>query len=333
MRVLAVTNMYPTLQRPTYGGFVQSQVESLRREGVGIDVMFVDGVTSRVNYLRGVQEIRKRARVHRYDLVHAHYGLTGLVTRAQTRLPLVVSFCGDDILGTVSARGQGRTLGSLAIVAACQALAETCDAIIVKSEHMRRQLWSRRSRKRANVIPNGVDLAWARPMAREEAFARLPTLDPAKRYILFPNAPHVPSKRLSLAKAAMAELAAHPSEVELLVVHGQPRDLMPAYYAVADAMLLTSDSEGSPNVVKEALACEVPVVAVDVGDVRERIEGAPSCAVVERRPSALAGAVERAMACPRPGRLRERVTHLSAEAVARRIVMLYHEVLAARCPA
>jgi glycosyltransferase involved in cell wall biosynthesis len=102
---------------------------------------------------------------------------------------------------------------------------------------------------------------------------------------------------------------------------------MPLYYAAADALLLTSESEGSPNSVKEALACELPVVSVEVGDVRERIEGAPSCAVVARDPDAIARAVERALDNPRPGGLRAHVQELSIDVIARRIIEVYREAL------
>ena len=98
-RVLVVTNLWPTEADPSYGSFVKAQMESLRPLGVEFDVLFVNGRESTWNYLRGVRQIRRRLRKKRYDLIHAHFGLSGWVARWQFRVPLVVSFMGDDVLG------------------------------------------------------------------------------------------------------------------------------------------------------------------------------------------------------------------------------------------
>src|SRR5579864_2626110 len=98
-RVLVVTNMWPHDADPSYGSFVQAQMESLRSLGVEYDVLFVNGRVSRWNYLRGVRDLRRRLRSKHYDLIHAHFGLSGWVARFQFRIPLVATFHGDDVLG------------------------------------------------------------------------------------------------------------------------------------------------------------------------------------------------------------------------------------------
>ena len=97
--VLVVTNLWPTEADPSYGSFVKAQMESLRPLGVEFDVLFINGRESKWNYLRGVRQVRRQLRAKRYDLIHAHFGLSGWVARWQSRVPVVVSFMGDDVLG------------------------------------------------------------------------------------------------------------------------------------------------------------------------------------------------------------------------------------------
>src|SRR6185312_12218256 len=99
MRVLAVTNMYPTPEDSTYGGFVASQIASLASAGVQLDVCFINGRRSILEYALAPYELRRLTRRKKFDVIHAHYGLTGFVSSLE-RLPLVVSFCGDDLFGT-----------------------------------------------------------------------------------------------------------------------------------------------------------------------------------------------------------------------------------------
>jgi glycosyltransferase involved in cell wall biosynthesis len=316
--------MYPSPDQPAYGSFVASQVASLHEEGVETDVVFIDGRSSSLNYFRGVREVRDKVRSGAYDVVHAHYGLTGCIARLQGSLPLVVSFCGDDILGTPRAEG-GRTARSLVVVGASHLLESVADAIIVKSEEMRTRLWFRASRERALVLPNGVDLRRFKAMPVAEARRQL-GLDPSKLYVLFPNTPYERRKRVDLAQAAVEILAKRVANVELLVVYHKPPAQLPTYYSAANALLLTSDWEGSPNVVKEALACDLPVISVSTGDVRERIEGAPGCQISDRDPAQLATALEQTLRMERPTDLHERVAALDTRAVARRLIEVYESV-------
>ena len=99
MKVLVVTNLWPYEADPSYGCFVKAQMESLRPLGVDYDVLFINGRESRWNYLRALPQLWQRLRAHRYDLIHAHMGLSGLVARCQISVPLVVSFMGFDVTG------------------------------------------------------------------------------------------------------------------------------------------------------------------------------------------------------------------------------------------
>ena len=321
MKVLFVTNMWPDDERPWYGAFVKSQADSLERLGIEIDVLPIRGYAGRAAYARAAMRMRRLTRRGGHDVVHAHYGHAGVVARTQRRSPLVVSYCGDDVLGTRTSEG-GLTPRSRVEAAAFRQLARVAAATITKSREMAETL-PEDVRHRNHVIPNGVDLDRFKPIDKREARARL-GWDPGERTILFLANPAIPTKNHPLAAATCARLPG----VRLRVEHDRPYEEVPLLLSAADAMLFTSLSEGSPNVVKEAMAAELPVVSTAVGDVPERLRGVAGCHICEPDPDALAGALASALAHGRSPEARAAVADLSSEVVARRIQRLYERVLA-----
>jgi glycosyltransferase involved in cell wall biosynthesis len=288
LRVLAITNMYPGEDDPVYGVFVATQMQSIADAGVEVHVEFINGRRSALAYATAISRVRRLARTNRFDLVHAHFGLSGFASSFQP-LPLVVSFCGDDLLGTPNGRG-GITVKSWIGLRLSHFAARRADAIICKSEEMRSRFPRPLDVARALVIPNGVDTTRFSPGDRHEARKQL-GLDFAECVVLFPHTPTERRKRLDLARDAVARLQQAGTPARLLIVEGVPPDRMPYYYRAADCMVVTSDWEGSPNVVKEALCCDLPVVAGDVGDVRQWLEKVPGNRVVARDPDAIAEAL------------------------------------------
>lgn len=325
-RILVVTNLWPTESDPGYGSFVQAQMESLRPLGVEFDALFIDGRASRWSYLRGVRRMRSLLRKNRYDLVHAHFGLSGWVARCQLRAPVVVSFMGDDVLGRPRRDGSITAYGRFLQVSSFL-LARMVAASIVKS----RQMKSKLRLASADVIPNGVDLNAFRPIERNEA-RKVLGLDPEKKYVLFPYDPAEQRKRYDLIQAAVAEAQAGDSAIEILHVRGVPRSRMPLYLNAADILVLASIFEGSPNAVKEAMAVNLPVVAVDVGDVREVIGHTEGCFIVPREVKPMAEKI--AEVCRRPTRTRgrEAIARLSIEKIAERVVEVYARVASGQNP-
>ena len=325
IRVLVVTNMYPSAERPNWGTFVHSQVESLRALGVVSDVLVIDGYKSRWRYLAAIPRVLRRAIGGPYDLIHAHYGLSGIVARMQWRLPIVLSFCGDDLLGHADAHGRP-TRGSLILASLHRWLARIVDGVIVKSQAMRALLPG----IDAAVVPNGVDFTLFRPLDQAECRATL-GLSPDTRYVLFPYRIDDIRKNHALAAEAVRALdTGATARTELLVVNAVPNGHMPLYMNAADVLLLPSRWEGSPNAVKEALACDLPIVATDVGDVRELIEGVQGCHLVEPTAASVTRGLARALAGPARTNGRERSEPLRAEAIAARVVAVYHAALPAR---
>lgn len=330
LRILAVTNMYPTAEDPAFGVFVASQMESIRQAGHTVEVQVIDGRRGPLAYLEAVRRLRNAGREPGFDLVHAHYGLSGYAA-SLAPLPFVVSFCGDDLLGTPDGAG-GLTWKSRVARRLSRTAARKAAGIICKSEGLRLALPRTEDRERARVIPNGVDVHRFAPGSRADARAAL-GLPEDEMLVLFPHTSGERRKRLDLAEAAMGRLAARGVEARLWQVAGLPQARMAHCYRAADCLLLTSDWEGSPNVVKEALCCDLPVVSVDAGDVAEWIGLTHGGAIAPRDPEALATALASALVPRRrvDGSALRRT--LALPEIAARIVAVYRDALADRRPA
>ncbi len=322
LKVLVVTNLWPSETDPGYGSFVQAQMESLRPLGVEFDVLFVDGRASRWNYLRAIPRLRRKLQEHRYDLIHAHFGLSGLVTRCQFRVPVLVSFMGDDVLGRPRSDGSITLFGRFLQLSSFL-LARAVQSVVVKSAEMK----SRLRLESARVIPNGVDLDLFRPMDKHEARRAL-GLDPVRKYVLFPYNPSEPRKRFDVVQAAVGKARHQLPGLEILQVYGVARERMPLYMNAADVLVLASVFEGSPNAVKEAMAVNLPIISVQVGDVADLIGPTAGCALVPREVEAIAGKIVEVCALNTRTRGRERISRLAMPIVAAQIVEVYRRVVA-----
>jgi glycosyltransferase involved in cell wall biosynthesis len=325
-RILAVTNLWPTERDPSYGSFVKAQMKSLVPLGVEFDVIFVNGRESAWNYLRGIWQVRRQLRVKRYDLIHAHFGLSGWVARFQLGVPVVVSFMGDDVLGRPTRSGRITLAGHLLRISGF-ILARLVSSVIVKSGPMAQKL----RLASPHVIPNGVDLDLFRPLEQAEARHAL-GLDLTKKFVLFPYNPSEARKRFDLIEAAVSLAREQVPSLEILMVRGLPQEKIPLYMNAADALVMASILEGSPNAVKEAMATNLPVITVDVGDTLELIGLTVGCFVVPRDARAIAEKLVEV--CRGGGRTngREWIRKLSMEAVAERLVEVYAEVLRRKFP-
>ncbi|HEX7087914.1 MAG TPA: glycosyltransferase [Vicinamibacterales bacterium] len=327
MRVLAVTNMWPTPARPAAGALVAQQVVGLRRAGVEIEVLHADRLERGMRCYAGLGS-RCRAAAERADVVHAMYGgiLADIVTSAARGRPTVVSFCGSDLLGEPLAPAPRRLLAWAGTLASRRA-ARRAARIVVKSRNLARALGADARPERVHVIPNGVDLSRFRPLDRTECRRAL-GWDDRTVHVLFPTTNGAAVKRRPLAAAALAELERTGVRAVMRELTGVPHADVPLWINACDALLLTSAHEGSPNVVKEALACGVPIVSVDVGDVRERIAGLDGCRIAEPDPRALAAALREVLDGPRRIDARAQIEPLSLEHVSARLVDVYRRALA-----
>ena len=310
MRILVLTNMYPIPERPWYGIFVQEQVEDLRQLGLDVSVAFINGRSSRANYLRGAAKLRHLLRRRQpFDLVHAHYGLTGAVGASQRQVPVVTTFHGSDCNGDSGWQ-----------TAVSWIVARVSTPIFVS-----RELAERLGRPGAAVIPVGIDLALFQPRDRREAREALGW--PADgAYALLPGSRTVARKRADLFDAALEQARTTVPELRGVSLEGVSRREVSLIMNAVDVVVMTSDHEGSPVAVKESLACLTPVVSVPVGDVRETLDGLPGCAVVPRDSLQLGDALVEALAAGRPPELRERATPYSRPLVAEQVAAVFRDV-------
>ncbi len=269
LRVLMITSEWPTPELPNSGPFIRRQVEYLRRAGVRVDVFRYRGARNPLNYLRAWRQVRNKVSKTSYDLVHAQFGHSALLALPR-RLPLVVTFRGSDLEGIVGRNG-GYTIAGRILRRVSKCTARLADQVIIVAESLANHL----PQRDYHLIPSGLDLELFCPMPQAAARRQL-DLPADKHLVLFAADPDNPVKRFPLAQAAAAILSGQ-FEVEMVVATDVPQALMPTYMSACDALLLTSLHEGSPNVVKEALACNLPVVSVDVGDVRHRMEAIDGC--------------------------------------------------------
>jgi glycosyltransferase involved in cell wall biosynthesis len=303
---------------------VVRQVESLRRAGVQVEVMPISGTPA--SYLRtALSVLRLNLSRRRADVLHAHTGHAGVLACLQFRYPVVLTYVGYDIDDQLEEAQRARRVFERAVF---RVLAIVFAATIVKSRRSLKRLPSR-AWERSRVIPNGVDRELFRPMARNEARARLGW--GAEPTVLFAADPARPVKRFALAQEAVELAGGSIPGLKLVVADRVPPEDMPVWMSAADALLLTSRSEGSPNVVKEAMACNLPVVAVDVGDAEEVIEGTRHCHICRAEAWDLADAlVEVVEALPERSDGRERSAGLDQDAIAARVVELYRAALGGR---
>ncbi len=179
----------------------------------------------------------------------------------------------------------------------------------------------------AEVIPNGVDIKLFSPEPQLKARERIGS-DPSRRLILFGSSADRREKNPQLAEKAFA-LLNHPG-AELMYLADVKHDEVPDRLNAADVLLLTSRWEGSPNVIKEAMACNCPVVTTDVGDVRWLSEGVKGCFITSSDPGDIAAGIRDALACGQRSEGRERIISLGLDAgtVAMKIKSVYERVIA-----
>jgi teichuronic acid biosynthesis glycosyltransferase TuaC len=323
--VLIVTSGWPNKEDETYCVFIKRQVESLVAMGLRCDVLFIRGYRSPVAY--GVAALKLAAwsggRRRPYRLVHAHSGEAALAAAFYLGAPLLVSYLGDDLLGTPRADGAVPLHGRLRRGVFRQH-ARVANRTITKSREMERAL-PRSVRRRNTVLPNGVTMEVFRPIDRSAARQQLGWTT-TERVALFAGDPKVPRKRFWLAQDAVERAQSAVPELRLEVATGVDPDRIPLLMNAADCLLLTSSIEGSPNVVKEALMCNLPVVATPAGDVEELLEGVDPAYVCEPNVHSVSVALVDCLRKKRRSNGRARSARLDSHSVAETLLRLYEQI-------
>ncbi len=287
-----------------------NQGESLRKAGIDVSYFTIKGKGLK-NYIKNIFILKRyyRENKDRVDIVHAHFSLSAIVASLAGIKPLVVSLMGSDVKANFIKK-------SLIYFYYYFFWHET----IVKSEDLKKSL----SLKKIHIIPNGVNFKLYRPFDKFKALNKT-GWDTKKKHILFAANPNLAVKNVSLAIEALKHLSV--SDLELHYLKNIPNEKTVYYYNAADIVLLTSLYEGSPNVIKEAMACNVPIVATDVGDVKEIIKGTEGCYVSGFDPKDVANKIKKALEFDNRTTGRKNIEHLRAEKVALKLIDLYKAIL------
>lgn len=304
---------------------ITAQGQSLRKWGVDVKYFPIGG-KGFMAYFKSIHRLRKLLRHNSFALVHAHYGLSAIVARSACgKTPLVISFMGDDLLGSNKLNGKvtglSRCFSRLNIFLA----RHFYDYIIVKSGEMLDKLCNN---TRAKVIPNGVDIDVFHPTDRDEAI-RNAGFEKKEGNFLFVGDPSRPEKNYSLALKSVRIAG---NNLDLHVIRNKKPSELCSYYNAADAVVITSFHEGSPNIVKEAMACNCPLVSTEIGDVSMLSEGVTGHFLVTFDPDAVASGMISALKFrsergETTGRHRIIELKLDSSSVAEQIISIYKELL------
>lgn len=298
-----------SINKGRFAPFVAEQAEALRHCDCELDFFGVSG-KGVSGYLKNLSELKEKIRQFQPGVIHAHYGLSGLLANLQRKVPVVTTYHGSDINDPKVYR-LSRTAMHL-----------SAWNIFVSHGIMEKT----KTTKKCSLVPCGVTLEDFQPIDKTAAQTRL-GLQPNKKYVLFAGAFDNIVKNAPLASEVVQSL--NSSIVQLLELKGYTREKVNLLFCAVDALLLTSVNEGSPQVVKEAMACGCPIVSVDVGDVKERLEGLEGCFVAQsREPQELAELLQKALSFEGRTEGRERLVAdgLDNKSIARRIVEIYEKV-------
>jgi len=303
MKILIVCSEHSGKVSP----FITEQANSIRSMGVDIDYFLVDR-KGLFGYLRKRRDLLKKIKDFCPDIIHAHYGLSGLLANLQRKVPVVTTYHGSDV----------NNAAVFPFSRLCMMLSVhnifVSDKIRIKSGLKSKQ----------SLIPCGVDIDLFKPIDKIMARKEL-QLDNNVRYVLFAGAFENKVKNADLALKAVASLL----NIKLLEFNGYSREQAVTLMNAVDCVLMTSYSEGSPQFIKEAMACNCPIVSVAVGDVPEVIKNMEGCYISTYEVEDVAEKLHQALLTGKRTEGRKRIIELNldSKSIGNRIVEVYEKVI------
>lgn len=325
MKVLQITTNYPCKENPIFGIFMKEQAESVEKYGVENTIVFSNGLKSNPKIKRSASLIHLRTaiklfwhlRTHKYDVIHCHNVIAALILKTAhgfSKPNTVLSLQNDpEFEGTADSKFTSKVYPLFT-------------KIIVKKR-------LKNPREKFVYLPNGVNMDLFHPMDKTECKLRL-GLDPNKRYILFVDANTYKARtqkrkdRFDETMQILRNKYGH-RDLEELVMTKTLRDDVPYWMNACELYLLTSDEEGSPNAVKECMACNVPVVATPVGNIPDLFEGVKDCMMTQSHdPDELAKAADVVLRSKDKVDSRSKIYDkgLDMDSIARKLYELYKEL-------
>jgi len=291
--------------------FIYEQEQSLKNFGVQVDYFLIKG-KGILGYLKHYSKLKEELKKN-YDLIHAHNGLCGLISNLQRKIPVITTYHGSDI-----------NLFHLRVISYFSILLSAWNIFVSKKQYLKILI-----KRNIDIIPCGVDLNVFKLKDKSDSKFKL-SLSEKKKYILFSSAFSVKIKNKPLVNSALTYLVN--DNIELLELKNKSREEVSLLLNSCELLILTSFSEGSPQIIKEAMACNCPVVSTDVGDVRDVIGETDGCFICSFDPGDVADKIKLAMIFSgKTGRTngRERIIELGLDSdkIANRIMSVYNRVL------
>ncbi len=323
MRVLWPHNFDPA--SPVAGVFMHVSHRALADAGVSPELRYLGNLRNPIHLLRARRAIAREATGA--DLLHCQFGSAASLACSSVRsCPKIVSLRGSDWTSAYSSRLLGRAHAALATRFTRLALPHF-DVAICMSNRLAEEVQHRFPQLQVRVMPDPVHLSLFRPIDKAAARKTLGLPESGPRYVVFGSAKSDnPLKRRWLAEAAVQRVQKQLPEVRMLVATGYPHSMMPSVLSAADVAICTSTSEGWPNFIKEALACNVPFVSTDVSDLAGIAANEPTCRVVAPTVEALSTALLEALVSPQPSDLRRHVASMSTESHAKQLIHTYRQL-------
>ena len=286
---------------------VKNQANSLKEAGLSVEYFGIKG-KGLYGYLRNVRPLKRILAQNNYQIIHAHYGFSGiLAVLARRREKIVVSFMGSDVLLDGKYSLNYLLKYKTEIILNGFFSRRFFSHVIVKSEQMFDRL---PGVKKKSIVPNGVNLDMFYPIPREEARSFIGLAHNTK-LILFSSDPARPEKNYPLAELAVK--LANLSNVKMIALKGIEQKKLKYYYNAADLLLMTSFFEGSPNVIKESMACNCPIVTTNVGDVEKVIGSTDGCYISSFDPADVAEKIKKALVLSKRTNGRQQIIDLGLE--------------------
>lgn len=290
------------------GEVVRNQGESLKSAGIEIEYYLIK--PGLFGYLKAIPKLKKKYNTGNYDIAHSHYSLSGFTASLAGCRPLVVSLMGSDTYMSGFLRKIIYFFYKY-----------RWDITILKTHKMKELL----GMERAEIIPNGVDITRFKPIPQNESREML-NFPLEKKIIIFISFPNRPEKNIELAKTSLQRI--NRSDILFKHIYNVPNEKIPLYYNAADALLLTSKWEGSVNIVKEAMACNCPIISTNVGDVKWVLGDTEGCYITSFEPEDVADKIKAVLDFGRRTNGRNRIFNLGldSENIADRLFHVYHKV-------
>ena len=303
MKVLIVASGNSAVISP----FVKEQGDSLEEIGLDIDYFLIKG-KGITGYLKNYFNLIRLVKNNTYDIIHAHYGLSGLLATFQSHVPVVITFHGSDV-------NLNRTNFYLSFLAS---RLSNANIFVHESLSKKLSLFS----DKAEIIPCGVNLNLFKPIDKLASRDKL-GLDHNYNYVLFSSSFNNKIKNAALAKLALSNF----ENIILLEMKGYSREEVHLLMNAVDILIVTSHSETGPLVVKEALACNCPIISTDVGDVKELANGTKNCYIVEYDAKQIEQRIRDILSSNKKSDGRASVKHISLEKIATDVYSVYKRVL------